>query len=79
MFEGLTLLPLPAGARVDYGPSDRRTEATVGKCLRHHTLGGEWTAFHDRHVRPDLVLIYQKSGADTLRQFRPLLRVQHPA
>ena len=35
---------------------------------RHHehALGGEWTAYRDCHVRPDLVLIYLKYGTDTL-------------
>ena len=38
---------------------------------RHdHALSGEWTAYRDCHVRPDLVLIYQKAGADTLRLVR---------
>ena len=39
---------------------------------RHHdhALSGEWSAYRDCHVRPDLVLIYQKSGADTLRLVR---------
>ena len=35
-----------------------------------HALSGEWTAYRDCHVRPDLVLIYQKVGADTLRLVR---------
>ena len=35
---------------------------------RHHdhALSGEWGDHRDCHVKPDLVLIYQKSGADTL-------------
>ena len=35
---------------------------------RHHdhALSGEWKGHRDCHVRPDLVLIYQKSGADSL-------------
>ena len=39
---------------------------------RHHdhALSGEWGDHHDCHVKPDLVLIYQKSGADTLRLVR---------
>ena len=35
-----------------------------------HALSGEWGDHHDCHVKPDLVLIYQKSGADTLRLVR---------
>ena len=39
---------------------------------RHHghALSGEWSDLRDCHVKPDLVLIYQKSGADTLRLVR---------
>ena len=39
---------------------------------RHHdhALGGEWDDHRDCHVKPDLLLIYQKSGADTLRLVR---------
>ena len=33
-------------------------------------LSGEWGDHRDCHVKPDLVLIYQKSGADTLRLVR---------
>ncbi len=39
---------------------------------RHHdhALSGEWSDHRDCHVKPDLVLIYQKAGADTLRLVR---------
>ena len=39
---------------------------------RHHdhALSGEWGDHRDCHVKPDLVLICQKSGADTLRLVR---------
>ena len=39
---------------------------------RHHdhALSGEWSDHRDCHVKPDLVLIYQKSDADTLRLVR---------
>lgn len=33
---------------------------------RDHALTGEWKEFRDCHVRPDLVLIYCKSGDDLL-------------
>ena len=33
---------------------------------RDHPLSGEWTGFRDRHVKPDLVLIYGKPDADTV-------------
>ena len=35
-----------------------------------HTLGGLWADFRDCHLRPDLVLIYQKPDARTLRLVR---------
>ncbi|MDR1990048.1 MAG: type II toxin-antitoxin system YafQ family toxin [Acidobacteriaceae bacterium] len=34
-------------------------------------LTGDWKDHRDCHVKPDLVLIYQKIGADTLRLVRP--------
>lgn len=39
---------------------------------RHHdhALSGEWKDFRDCHVRPDLLLIYLKSGTDLLRLVR---------
>lgn len=39
---------------------------------RHHdhALHGEWKGFRDCHLRPDLLLIYQKPDADTLRLVR---------
>ena len=39
---------------------------------RHHdhALSGEWGDFRDCHLRPDLLLIYQKSGTDILRLVR---------
>ncbi len=39
---------------------------------RHHDhgLSGEWADHRDCHVRPDLVLIYQKPDVDTLRLVR---------
>ncbi|MDE0693180.1 MAG: type II toxin-antitoxin system YafQ family toxin [Gammaproteobacteria bacterium] len=35
-----------------------------------HALSGPWADFRDCHVRPDLVLIYQKPDAETLRLVR---------
>ena len=38
---------------------------------RHdHALSGEWSDHRDCHVKPDLILIYQKLDADTLRLVR---------
>jgi mRNA interferase YafQ len=35
-----------------------------------HPLRGEWKDFRDCHVKPDLVLIYRKSGNDVLQLVR---------
>lgn len=35
-----------------------------------HPLGGEWSDHRDCHVRPDLVLIYRKVGAEKLQLVR---------
>ncbi|KMJ43697.1 addiction module antitoxin [Xenorhabdus khoisanae] len=35
-----------------------------------HALSGEWKDFRDCHIRPDLILIYQKPNADILRLVR---------
>lgn len=37
---------------------------------RDHALTGNWKDHRDCHVKPDLVLIYQKPDADTLRLVR---------
>lgn len=40
--------------------------------LRHrdHDLSGAWAGYRECHIRPDLLLIYRKSGATTLRLAR---------
>ena len=35
-----------------------------------HALSGEWKEFRDCHLKPDLVLIYQKQATDKLRLVR---------
>ena len=39
---------------------------------RHHdhALSGEWSDHRDCHVKPELILLYQKPDADTLRLVR---------
>lgn len=37
---------------------------------RDHALTGDWKDHRNCHVKPDLVLIYQKPDADTLRLVR---------
>lgn len=35
-----------------------------------HALSSEWKDHRDCHIKPDLVLIYQKPGDDTIRLVR---------
>jgi len=37
---------------------------------RDHELSGDWTGYRECHVKPDLLLIYRKPDADTLRLAR---------
>lgn len=37
---------------------------------RDHALTGDWKDFRDCHVKPDLILIYQKNGDHILRLVR---------
>jgi mRNA interferase YafQ len=46
------------------------TDAPLAARYRDHPLSGEWSGFRDCHVKPDLVLIYVKPDAETLRLVR---------
>jgi len=46
--------------------ADQPLEARLGD----HAMIGDWKGYRDCDIRPDLVLIYQKIGADTLRLMR---------
>lgn len=37
---------------------------------RDHTLSGDWSGFRECHVRPDLLLIYDRPDEDLLRLVR---------
>ena len=37
---------------------------------RDHALSGGWGGYRECHIRPDLLLIYRKPDADTLRLAR---------
>ena len=37
---------------------------------RDHTLSGDWVGYRECHVKPDLLLIYRKPDAETLRLAR---------
>ena len=45
-------------------------DAPLAEKYRDHLLSGEWSGFRDCHVKPDLVLINEKPGTDTLRLVR---------
>jgi mRNA interferase YafQ len=42
----------------------------LGTRHRDHDLSGDWSGYRDCHVKPDLVLIYQKPDSNTLRLAR---------
>jgi mRNA interferase YafQ len=46
------------------------SDTPLAKQHRDHPLSGDWSGFRDCHVRPDLVLIYEKPDAETLRLVR---------
>ena len=37
---------------------------------RDHALSGDWAAYRECHIKPDLLLIYRKPDAGTLRLAR---------
>ena len=37
---------------------------------RDHALSGNWVGYRECHIKPDLILIYRKPEADTLRLAR---------
>ncbi|MDQ1363292.1 MAG: mRNA interferase YafQ [Pseudomonadota bacterium] len=37
---------------------------------RDHDLSGDWAGYRECHIKPDLLLIYRKSDATTLRLAR---------
>jgi mRNA interferase YafQ len=41
-------------------------ETPMPEKFHDHPLTGEWVDHRDLHLKPDLVLIYQKQGDDTL-------------
>lgn len=47
--------------------SDRSLE---GPPLRDHPLSGRWSGYRELHLRPDLLLVYAKTDAETLRLIR---------
>jgi mRNA interferase YafQ len=45
-------------------------DTPLAQKYRDHPLSGEWSGFRDCHIKPDLVMIYEKPDADTLRLVR---------
>jgi mRNA interferase YafQ len=45
-------------------------DAELSALLRDHGLAGDWKGYRDCHVKPDLVLIYAKTGDDVLTLVR---------
>ena len=45
-------------------------DAALPERSRDHGLGGEWQDHRECHLKPDLLLIYGKPDADTLRLAR---------
>jgi len=37
---------------------------------RDHDLTGDWSGYRECHIKPDLLLIYRKPDADTIRLAR---------
>ena len=50
--------------------SDLANDALLPAKFRDHALTGDWKTHRDCHIRPDLVLIYQKPDEATLRLVR---------
>lgn len=46
------------------------TDNSLDARYRDHDLSGDWAGYRECHVKPDLLLIYRKSDADTLRLAR---------
>ncbi len=46
------------------------SDEPLAEKYRDHALTGEWKDHRDCHIKPDLVLIYQKPDAEILRLVR---------
>ena len=46
------------------------TDQPLGARYRDHDLSGDWAGYRECHIKPDLLLIYRKSGVDALRLAR---------
>jgi mRNA interferase YafQ len=46
------------------------TDQPLDARFRDHDLSGDWAGYRECHVKPDLLMIYRKLAADTLRLAR---------
>lgn len=46
------------------------TDQPLDVRYRDHDLSSDWAGYRECHIKPDLLLIYRKSDADTLRLAR---------
>ncbi|WP_458249933.1 type II toxin-antitoxin system YafQ family toxin, partial [Aeromonas veronii] len=46
------------------------TDQPLDVRYRDHDLSGDWAGYRECYIKPDLLLIYRKSDADTLRLAR---------
>ncbi|KKZ19033.1 addiction module antitoxin [Serratia marcescens] len=46
------------------------TDQALDAHFRDHDLSGNWAGYRECHIKPDLLLIYRKPDADTLRLAR---------
>jgi len=46
------------------------TDKPLAERYRDHPLSGDWAGFWDCHIKPDLILIYEKPDDTTLRLVR---------
>jgi mRNA interferase YafQ len=47
-----------------------QSDQPLPQSYRDHALSGDWSGCRDCHLRPDLLLIYEKFGNDVLRLVR---------
>ncbi|MCX6634460.1 MAG: type II toxin-antitoxin system YafQ family toxin [Acidobacteria bacterium] len=58
------------GSRVSTVVALLLSDQVLPENARDHALSGDWAGYRECHVKPDLLLIYSKPGADTLRLAR---------
>lgn len=45
---------------------DLATDQPLAPRFRDHELSGDWAGYRECHLKPDLLLIYRKTGAESL-------------